>query len=196
MLLTGLWFRTFYGLRVKGKHNLPREGACLIVANHFGRLWIDMGILPALWPKRRPVMVMYSLPRKEEDREGYKTSRLMIWGGKVFPTIVAGPRALGKGLKATREIITALENDQAVMTYLAGEVSWHGRLQSEREAVPWLALRSGVPIVPCSIYGTYDIWPRWEKKPNLTGRITAPEMLKEAGERVTNEVQTLLDQGH
>jgi 1-acyl-sn-glycerol-3-phosphate acyltransferase len=212
MFLANLWARSFYGLRVKGKHNIPTQGPCIIVANHFGRMWIDLSLMPAIWPRRRPVMVMYGMP-SQEDRQEYNTSRLMILGAKVFPTIVAGPRALGKGLKATREIIKRLSNDEAVLMMLSGEVSWHGELNPARTAEPWIALRSGAPILPCSIYGTYDIWPRWEVKPNLTGKITvrigqpftltdgpqkkiSHEMLEVAGEQITNRIQQLLDLGH
>jgi 1-acyl-sn-glycerol-3-phosphate acyltransferase len=212
MLLSNLWARSQYGLRVKGKGNIPQQGPYLIVANHFGRLLADLVLMPALWPKCRPVLVGYGIPR-QENKGKLEVPRTMVWGSKVFPIIVAGPRALGKGMKAVREILKSFKNDQAVLMMISGEVSWHGRLNSAREAVPWIALRSGVPVLPCSIYGTYDIWPRWEKKPKLTGKITvrigqpftladgpqrkpSPEMFQDAGNRITSEIQQLLDMGH
>lgn len=214
MLFSNVWARSQYGLRVKGKGNIPQQEACLIVANHFGRLLADLVLLPALWPRCRPVLVSYGMPR-EKNRRQFNTPRLFTWGtkAKIFPTIVAGPRLFGKGMVAARQILKSFKNNQAVMMMISGEVSWHGRLNPARETVSWFALRGGVPILPCSIYGTYDIWPRWEKKPKLFGRITvrigeplylaegpqrhiSDEMVQDAGNRITGELQRLLDLGH
>lgn len=207
MLFGNIWFRTLYGMRVRGKKNIPAQGSCLIVANHAGKLWIDLGILAALWPKRKPIMVMYGLPR-----QGGKVPKTMAIGNKIFPTIVSGSRGQGGAVGATRKILRALNNGETVMMMASGEVSWHGRLNQARPAAPWTALRTGVPVLPVAIMGTYDIWPRWQANPKRTGKITirigepftlsdgpqrrvSEEKILEAGTRITNEIQALIDMG-
>jgi len=210
MLLTNLWSRSFYRLRVDGKKNIPRKGSCIIVSNHPGKLWIDLMILPALWPIRRPIMVTYADPKNSTNK---KVPKVMAWGARVFPVIASGQRGKGTGMKAAREILRSLEREEAVFLMLSGEVSWTGRINQPRSAVSWIALRSGVPVVPCAILGTYDVWPRWQEKPNLTGKVTIrfgkpftlhdhqlkrmkDDLVLEAGERIKNEVENLQQLGH
>jgi len=210
MLVTNIWIRTLYRLRVHGKQNIPRQDACIIVANHPGKLWADLMIMPALWPYRRPISVAYADPQKSKNK---KVPKLMTWGAKVFPTIISGQRGKGTALKATREILRALKEDEAVFMMLAGEVSWHGRVNPSRPAVPWIALRTGVPVLPCAIIGTYDVWPRWREKPSLTGKVTIrfgqpftlkgssskrikDDMVLDAGYRIKSEIESLQALGH
>jgi 1-acyl-sn-glycerol-3-phosphate acyltransferase len=210
MIITNIWARTLYRLRVYGKEFVPRRGPCIIVANHYGKLWADLMILPALWPRRRPISVTYAMPQRTSKSK--QIPRVMSWGAKVFPIIVSGPRGKGTALKASRQIMRALKDGEAVFMMLTGEVSWHGRLGEPRPAVPWIALRSGVPLLPCGIIGTYDVWPRWREKPSLTGKVTVrfgrpftlkdspikkitDEMVDDAGQRIQNEIEHLLAMG-
>lgn len=210
MLFTNIWARTLYRLKVRGLQNVPTQGPCLIVANHPGKLWADLMIMPALWPKRRPISVAYVDFKKNSNKN---VPKVMKWGAKIFPTIVSGSRGKGTALKATREILRALKTGEAVFMMLSGEVSWTGRIGDSRPAVPWTALRSGVPVLPCSILGTYDVWPRWREKPRLTGKVTirfgepfvlngagsrriTDEMVESAGNQIKSELAGLFALGH
>jgi 1-acyl-sn-glycerol-3-phosphate acyltransferase len=181
-----------------------------LVANHPGKLWADLMILPALWPNRRPVTVTYADPKKVKNKN---TPKLMTWGSKVFPVIASGMRGNGTGLKATREILRSLAGGELVWLMLSGEVSWTGRINQPRPAVSWITLKSGVPVLPCAVIGTYDVWPRWQEKPNKTGKVTIrfgkpfrindkqhkridDHMLFDVGQRIKSEIELLQKIGH
>ena len=210
MLVTNLWLRLFYRLRVDGKGNIPHTGPCIIVSNHPGKLWADLMTLPALWPIRRPITVTYADPKNNKNK---KIPKLMTWGARVFPVIASGQRGKGAGMKAAREILRSLHRGEAVFLMLSGEVSWTGRINQPRSAVSWIALRSGAPILPCAILGTYDVWPRWQDKPNKIGKVTVrfgepftlldhkiknikEDSILNAGERIKSEVEKLQLLGH
>ena len=207
MLATNLWARTAYRMRVVGKEHVPTTGRCIVVANHPGKLLADLAIFPALWPRRRPVLIAYG------QMTGRGAPRTMAWGAKVFPMIVAQPRGSGNAVAATLEIVRALEREEAVFFMPEGEVSWTGRLNSARPAAAWAALRTNAPILPIGLIGTHDIWPRWQEKMSRTGKITVrigkpftlanarpqritPEMLDQAGERIMDEIRKLWEMGH
>jgi 1-acyl-sn-glycerol-3-phosphate acyltransferase len=42
-----------------------------------------------------------------------------------------------------------------------GERSWDGRLQPLRRGTIRLLLKAGVPVIPCGMVGTYEVFPRW-----------------------------------
>ena len=48
--------------------------------------------------------------------------------------------------------------------YPEGERSWDGTLQPFRQGTIRLLLKAGVPIVPCGLDGSYDVWPRWSRR--------------------------------
>ena len=66
-----------------------------------------------------------------------------------------------------------LNEGRAVAIAAEGEVPWDGQLiHPLAPGSAWLALRSQAPILPVVIIGGYDILPRWQDYPRLSGRIT------------------------
>jgi 1-acyl-sn-glycerol-3-phosphate acyltransferase len=57
-----------------------------------------------------------------------------------------------------------LEEGKGVGIYPEGERSWDGALQPFRQGTVRLLLKAGVPVVPCGIDGSYDVWPRWSRR--------------------------------
>jgi len=53
-----------------------------------------------------------------------------------------------------------------------GTRSRDGVLQQARDGTAVLALRTGAPIIPIGIAGSYDRWPRGQKFPHPGGRVT------------------------
>ena len=45
--------------------------------------------------------------------------------------------------------------------FAEGERSWDGSLQPLRRGTIRLLLKTGVPVIPCGLVGTYEILPRW-----------------------------------
>jgi 1-acyl-sn-glycerol-3-phosphate acyltransferase len=66
--------------------------------------------------------------------------------------------------QAVRHVLRRLSAGQAVIIYIEGERSWDGRLQPPRLGTVRLALKAGVPVIPCRIDGAYEAWPRWDRK--------------------------------
>ena len=53
------------------------------------------------------------------------------------------------------------DEGKVVGVYPEGERSWDGVLQPFRRGTVRLLLKVGVPIVPCGLEGSFDVWPRW-----------------------------------
>jgi 1-acyl-sn-glycerol-3-phosphate acyltransferase len=67
--------------------------------------------------------------------------------------------------QAARYALRLLEAGEAVAVYIEGERSWNRKLQPPRRGTARLALRTAAPTVLCAISGTYDAWPRWDRRP-------------------------------
>jgi 1-acyl-sn-glycerol-3-phosphate acyltransferase len=141
------------GLDVRGLENVPKKGAFLLIANHESNL--DPILIQAVCPRGVHAMA--------------KSSQFLVpVVGALVRSILAFPvRRYQVDPHAVRIALRRLGANQGVAVYIEGERSWDGRLQSARPGTVRLALKAGVPVLPCGISGSYEAWPRWSSKPQL-----------------------------
>jgi 1-acyl-sn-glycerol-3-phosphate acyltransferase len=150
-------------VRVEGAiDDIPREGAVIIASNHASNLDV-------------PVLGSSLMPR---------IGRRFQWLGKreVFDWPVVGWIADAGGVhpvdrstadvEAYRLAKRILDEGHALFVFPEGTRSRDGRLHKARDGVAALALRTGAPIVPVGIAGSYERWPRGQRLPHPGGRVT------------------------
>ncbi|HEY5486899.1 MAG TPA: lysophospholipid acyltransferase family protein [Candidatus Limnocylindrales bacterium] len=137
--------RLYSRVRVDGLEKLP-AGPSILCFSH--QNWADPFYVCAAVPERP--RVYFFGPEQEDMRHGFR-NRVMRWSGTVVP-FQPGKR----GLVAATRLAEALVGSGSTIA-IAGE----GRIHSgESELLPlldgpaYLAVRSGVPIIPVAINGT------------------------------------------
>lgn len=141
---------------------IPRDGPVIVAANHASNL--------------DPVVIAsFLLP---------KLGRRLQWLGKreLFDWPVIGLMARKGGVHAVdrstadveayRLAKRILDEGHALFVFPEGTRSRDGALQEARHGAAVLGLRTGAPIVPVGIAGSYDRWPRGRKLPRPGGRVT------------------------
>lgn len=82
----------------------------------------------------------------------------------LMPRLLSFPvRRFETDPQAVRIVLRRLGEGEPVGIYVEGERSWDGKLQQPRLGVLRLVLKAGVPVVPCTIDGSYDALPRWSR---------------------------------
>jgi 1-acyl-sn-glycerol-3-phosphate acyltransferase len=180
-------------VEVRGLEHVPASGPVLVISNH-------QSILDPILTQsfcRRP---MYTMAKSSQYG-----SRLMRW---LLPRLLAFPvRRYQVDPQAVRTVLRHLHRGDAVGIYIEGERSWDGRLQRPRLGTLRLLLKSGVPVVPVAISGSYDVLPRWDhglrrapvriifgepiRFPRLDRRADREAALPEAAERVMGAIHQL-----
>ncbi|MEJ7770333.1 MAG: lysophospholipid acyltransferase family protein [Geodermatophilaceae bacterium] len=142
------WFRT----ETFGMNNIPDTGGALIVANHSGTLPMD-GLMTAL--------------AVHDDHPARRRLRL-LGADLVFqlPLVGAIARKTGNTLACTPDAERLLTSGELVGVYPEG-FKGVGKPFSDRYKLQRFgrggfvsaAIRTGVPIIPCSIVGAEEIYP-------------------------------------
>ncbi len=136
-------------LEVHGLGHVPTAGPFLLVGNHQSIL--DPILIQGICP--RPVHTM--------AKSTQFTAPPFAW---LMPRLLSFPvRRYEIDPQAVRYALRKLREGEPVGVYLEGERSWDGRLQSPRLGTLRLILKAGVPVVPVTIRGSYDVWPRWHR---------------------------------
>jgi 1-acyl-sn-glycerol-3-phosphate acyltransferase len=136
-------------LEAVGRENIPKTGPFILVTNH--QSFLDPIIVQVLC--RRP---LHTLAKSTQF-----TGKIMGW---VMPRVNAIPtRRYRIEPQAVRVVLRHLANGDPVGVYPEGERSWDAQLQPFRRGTIRLLLKAGVPIIPCGVAGSYDVWPRWSK---------------------------------
>ncbi len=148
-----LYFRLFYGLRVRGLEHLPRSGPVVLSPNH--QTHYD-GILVGMM-LRRP---MYSLVSGAFYRKP-----VIGWLLRTFRGIpVHGGR---RNREAFAGIVERLAEGHLVAIFPEGHRTADGELLRLKTGAARAALTVGAPIVPASILGGFEVWPRQRTLPRL-----------------------------
>ena len=148
-LARSLW-RLYGGLEVRGLEHIPAKGPVLILANH--QSFLDPILVQAVIPR-----IVHAMAKSTQF--GSPIFRRLLTQLYSFPV-----RRFEVDPQAVRHVLRRLADGQAVIIYIEGERSWDGRLQPPRLGTVRVALKAGVPIVPCRIDGAYDAWPRWDRR--------------------------------
>jgi 1-acyl-sn-glycerol-3-phosphate acyltransferase len=149
-LVRGLW-PLLGRVQVQGLENIPSEGPFVLVANHQSIL--DPILIQAICP--RPVRTMAK-----------STQFAAPLFGSLMPRLLSFPvRRYEIDPQAVRLMLRYLARGEPVGVYLEGERSWDARLQPFRLGTVRTILKAGAPVLPCSIAGSYQVWPRWHRRP-------------------------------
>lgn len=147
-------FRFFFSRKVYGLEHVPSEGAYLICANHLS--YLD------------PPCIGSSIPSKHVFYFARKTlfdSKLMGW---LLPRIQAIPIDQEKAdLFGIRTTLQLLKAGAPILLFPEGARSWDGTLQKGEPGIGMIAAKSGVPILPAKIRGSFEAWPRGRSKIRL-----------------------------
>jgi 1-acyl-sn-glycerol-3-phosphate acyltransferase len=132
-----------FGLTVEGLEHLPERGPYLIAANHHN--YLDGVVLGCAVPAPIAFLVM---PRV------WRATPLHPFLHRRIGSIPLDLDRPDPG--ALRRALDALATGRVVGIFPEGPFSVRGRLERGRPGVGLLALRSGVPVVPAGIRGTYE----------------------------------------
>jgi len=149
--------RAYFGLRLRGTEHIPGEGALVIVPNH--QTYADPPLVTI--PVRRPVYYM-AWSRLFDIPVFSGFIRLL----RAFPVDIDARDA-----RATREAVRLLQRGAALMIFPEGERTPDGRVQRFKPGAFRLAVSLDVPVLPVTIVGGSDAWPRGRTLPR-PGRIT------------------------
>ncbi|MGH3502054.1 MAG: lysophospholipid acyltransferase family protein [Nocardioidaceae bacterium] len=155
------WFR----IEVRGAENIPPEGGALVVSNHSGTMPVD-GLMTALML---------------HDHSGRFLR--MLGADLVFklPFVSEIARKGGATLACNEDAERMLSRGELVGVWPEG-FKGIGKAFSERYKLQRFgrggfvsaALRTGVPIVPCSVVGAEEIYPLIGNVPSLARLVGAP----------------------
>jgi 1-acyl-sn-glycerol-3-phosphate acyltransferase len=141
---------------------IPRDGPLIIAANHASNL--DAVVIGS-WLIGKLGRRFQWLGKKELfdwPIVGWVASR-----GGVHPV----DRSTAD-VEAFRLAMRILEEGQILFVFPEGTRSRDGALQTARDGVAVLAIRSGAPIVPVGVAGSSAVWPRSRRIPKPGGRVT------------------------
>jgi 1-acyl-sn-glycerol-3-phosphate acyltransferase len=132
------YFHRRWDLHVSGAHHVPSTGPVIVASNHIG--WLDGPLMIATSPRPLHALV------KEEEFVG-RTGRLLRFVGQIK---VARKRT---DAGAVRQALRALAAGQGVLIYPEGRRG-DGEFTRFKGGVAYLALVTGAPVVPVTIFGT------------------------------------------
>ena len=145
------FFHLYFRMTRLGREHLPKEGGCIIAANH--RSFLDPFVIGTM--VRRPV---YFVAKQE-----LFANRLQAWflnALGAFPIDRGNADKDAMGL--AREI---LERGDVVVIFPEGTRTRPGALGSAKRGVGRLALETGAPVVPVAVIGTEDVRRGWRIRP-------------------------------
>jgi 1-acyl-sn-glycerol-3-phosphate acyltransferase len=150
--------KTFFGYRVIGAENMIEEGPCIIAANHCS--FFDPPLVGAAC--RRAI---HYLARKS----------LLEWPilGPIFPELNVIPvDRKNADRSALMGAIRVVKNGGAVLIFPEGTRSPDGNLQPAQPGIGMIVAKTGAPVVPVRISGSYEVLNRDMRRPKR-GKITA-----------------------
>lgn len=145
-LVAYFYFKIFHGIKFYGAENVPKNGPVLLVANHVSFYDpIVIGIGQKRWIKFMTLDVYFRVP----------ILRTVIKLCGAFPV---NQSKVDK--KTFKEAIDTLKRGDILGIFPEGGRSPDGQVQEAKPGIALIAVRAKATIVPVTITGAYEAWPR------------------------------------
>lgn len=139
-----LFMRIAFRIKIVGKENIPKEGACIICPNH--KSYYDPPLVVA-FNKRHINMIA--------KKELYKNP-ILAWLGKTFDVFTV--ERDGKDIEAVKHSLKILKNGGILGIFPEGTRHGMEKGIKVKNGAVQMAIKSGVPIIPAGIKGDYKIF--------------------------------------
>jgi 1-acyl-sn-glycerol-3-phosphate acyltransferase len=138
--------RVLLDLRLEGAQAVPRSGPAIIVPNHQG--YLDPFLIQLATP--RPARFMVTAD--------FYDIRVI----QPFFRIVKAIRVDegGRNRESLKTALKVLRQGEVVGIFPEGQLTRDGRIGTLHPGVAFLAAKSGAPVAPVRIRGSYDVFPR------------------------------------
>ncbi|MFF9864513.1 lysophospholipid acyltransferase family protein [Streptomyces sp. NPDC013953] len=159
-VLLGPVLRLLFRPRTEGLEHVPESGAAIIAGNHLS--FSDHFLMPVVL-KRRITFLAKQEYFTGPGIKGRLTAAFFRSAGQI-PVDRSGKDA---GQAAIREGLGVLAKDELLGIYPEGTRSHDGRLYKGKVGVAVMALKAGVPVIPCAMVGTFEIQPPGQVLPKI-----------------------------
>ncbi|MEU7168627.1 lysophospholipid acyltransferase family protein [Streptomyces morookaense] len=146
--------------RVEGMEHVPDTGAAIIAGNHLS--FCDSFLMPVM-VRRRVTFLCKSEYFTGRGLKGRLTAAFFRAVGQI-PVDRSGN---GAGRAAVETGLKVLGGGELLGIYPEGTRSPDGRLYKGKVGVAEMAIRSGAPVIPCAMIGTFEAQPIGRRLPRL-----------------------------
>ncbi|OKK03325.1 acyl-phosphate glycerol 3-phosphate acyltransferase [Streptomyces sp. CB03234] len=152
--------RLLFRPRTEGLEHIPEDGAAIVAGNHLS--FSDHFLMPVVL-KRRITFLAKQEYFTGPGVKGRLTAAFFRSAGQI-PVDRSGKEA---GQAAIREGLGVLAKGELLGIYPEGTRSHDGRLYKGKVGVAVMALKAGVPVIPCAMVGTFEIQPPGQVVPKI-----------------------------
>ncbi|MBR3896448.1 MAG: 1-acyl-sn-glycerol-3-phosphate acyltransferase [Bacteroidaceae bacterium] len=138
-------------IKVRGHENIDKKTSYVFVANHQGAF--DIFIILGFLGRNFKWMLKASL------RHAPLIGRACYDAGYIFVD-KSGPKAIKQTIDRARNI---LQGGTSLVVFPEGSRSWDGRMIAFKKGAFQLADQLQMPVVPLTITGSFDVYPRTHK---------------------------------
>lgn len=175
--LLRLLVRSYFRLSIQGCEHIPSTGPVLLASNHAS--YLD------------PPLIALAIPRQINflAKEELFSVPVMNWWIRWMGAL---PIDRSKGdMHAIRLVLNAMKSGKALLVFPEGTRCYDGTLQPLEPGLAWFSMKSGAPVVPLYISGTFEAMPRgvWIPRPRKVAVRVGPGLYPNAnpGEKVDEE---------
>lgn len=148
-LVRRLWIAEIHGLE-----HIPQDGACLVASNH--ESYFDF------------ILFIAAMDRKIHYLAAEKFFVHPFWKWMMaFMGCIRVDRYSNVNVRAYKEISRIVKQGRMIGIFPEGTRSPDGRLMKGKPGVAHLAIKSGLPVIPVGMRGTWEIMAVGDKQPKL-----------------------------
>lgn len=136
------WYKFWFGARISGTENIPADGGCIVCGNHISNH--DAVLVASYFPRR-----CVFLAKKELF--------VPVFGGLLKKLGGIPVNRGANDIGAIKASLRALKNGSPLVLFPQGTRCKDLKFEDFKNGAPFMAIKTGVPIIPVGISGKFKL---------------------------------------